>query len=424
MNRIVLATGGSLGDLHPYLAIGIGLRARGHEVTIATAEFYRDKVVAEGLEFAALRGALSPAMATPETTRQAFDRWSGTRFLLKERILPQVEKTYRDLLEVCRGSDLLVSHPTILPASLVAEKLGIKWISGVLSPMTILSAYDPPLLPPAPWLQSLRPLGPLPHRAVHGVLRAAAGKLMEPITRLRQSEGLRPRSGSGLHDDMFSPHGTLALFSPLLARPQKDWPKSTWATGFPLYYRAIEEGTRNAELQMFLALGRAPIVFTLGSAAVVDAGDFYEQSVAAVKKLGRRAILLVGTETEPYNKLRSDEIFVTPYARYTEVFPYAAAVVHQGGIGTTAQVMHAGAPSLVVPFGLDQPDNANRLLRLGTARVLPRYRYTAERASQALHSLLEEPGWREAAWRMGEMVRREDGVSAACDAIEQVCAGS
>ena len=58
--RIVLTTFGSLGDLHPFLALGLGLKARGHAVALATHEYYRSKIETAGLDFFPVRPNASP----------------------------------------------------------------------------------------------------------------------------------------------------------------------------------------------------------------------------------------------------------------------------------------------------------------------------------------------------------------------------
>jgi UDP:flavonoid glycosyltransferase YjiC (YdhE family) len=281
MANIVLATSGSFGDLHPYLAIGVALKTRGHTVTVATSVFYRKKVEDECLAFAPLRPDYVPMAGGSDVVRRAFAPYTGARFLIKELVLPYVEETYEDLLKACIGADLLLIHPTLFPAPLVAEKLRLKWMSVVLSPGVFVSAYDPPLLPPLPWMRSLRHLGPLPHKLLLRVMKRFTRRWMRPIERIREREGLRPPGRSAMHEDMFSPHGTLAWYSPLLGRHQKDWPSPSCVTGFPFYDRGDDTDTLNEELAQFLARGSAPIVFTLGSSAVVDAGDFFEESLNA-----------------------------------------------------------------------------------------------------------------------------------------------
>jgi rhamnosyltransferase subunit B len=173
------------------------------------------------------------------------------------------------------------------------------------------------------------------------------------------------------------------------------------------------------ELEDFLKVGEPPIVFTLGSAAVMDARDFFEQSAEAAKILDRRAVLLYGFFNDPPLGL-NENILGLQYAPYSRIFPRAACVVHQGGVGTTAQVLRAGVPHLIMPYAHDQPDNAARCRRLGVAKVIGRDSYTAEAASNAVRGILADPSYAERAKKIGEIVSSEGGTAAACDEIERV----
>jgi UDP:flavonoid glycosyltransferase YjiC (YdhE family) len=207
----------------------------------------------------------------------------------------------------------------------------------------------------------------------------------------------------------------LALFSPILAAPQSDWPACAHATGFPFFDHSQENPT---ELQKFLDAGEPPIVFTLGSAAVGTAGDFFQQSADAALRLGRRAVLLVGRDPRnwPIPTLPEGVIGV-PYAPHAAVFPYACVVVHQGGIGTTGEAMRAGRPMLVVPYSHDQPDHAARLARLGIARSVPRERYSSQIATREIQILLDDQGYADRAANIGSLVSRESGTATACDLL-------
>jgi UDP:flavonoid glycosyltransferase YjiC (YdhE family) len=168
----------------------------------------------------------------------------------------------------------------------------------------------------------------------------------------------------------------------------------------------------------FLHDGEPPIVFTLGSSAVGAAGSFYEESVRAAERIGRRAILLVGSDARnrPSRPLPSTMLAVE-YAPHAALFPRASAVVHHGGIGTTAAALHAGRPMLVVPHAHDQSDNAFRAGRLGVARVLPATRYRADRVSAHLQALLTVPAYRVRAGAVAERLAKEDGGKTAADTI-------
>jgi UDP:flavonoid glycosyltransferase YjiC (YdhE family) len=173
------------------------------------------------------------------------------------------------------------------------------------------------------------------------------------------------------------------------------------------------------ELSEFLDAGAPPVIFTLGSAAVMDARDFFEESAKAAQMLDRRAVLLYGEYNDPPKGL-GENIAGFPYAPFSLVFPRAAAIVHQGGVGTTAQVLRAGVPHLIMPYGHDQPDNAARCRRAGVAEVIGRDDYTAGRAAGLLKNLLSTPGYRTNAGEAKRIIDAEGGTKIASDAIEDI----
>jgi UDP:flavonoid glycosyltransferase YjiC (YdhE family) len=129
-------------------------------------------------------------------------------------------------------------------------------------------------------------------------------------------------------------------------------------------------------------------------------------------------VLLVGSDPRNIPPAVPQNVCVANYAPYSKLFPRASAIIHQGGVGTTAQALISGKPMLVMPYSHDQPDNARRVRRLRVARVIRRPRYTAETAARKIALLLESARMRRRAARIGEQLRRENGLSAACDALE------
>ena len=416
--KIVLHTYGSLGDLHPYIAIALELKARGHQAVIATAGFYRNKIEAAGLEFHPIRPDFPTDIEQQQELLRLFmDKQHGTEYIFRQALLPYLQETYEDMMSAVRGADLLVTHPISFAGSLVVEKTGIRWVSSVLSPMSLLSAYDPPVVATLPSWLNLRLLGLGVNKAFIRLAKNSFSSWGEPIRQLRAQLGLSPLANPML-EGMHSPDLVLALFSSVLASPQPDWPKQACVTGFTFYDRNGNTGL-SPELSSFLDAGDPPIVFTLGSSGVWVADDFYLESAKAALNLGCRAVLLVGNNNPSLPKeLQSQDIAVFDYAPYSELFSRAAAIVHQGGVGTTAQVLHSGRPMLVVPFSHDQPDNAARITRLGVGRTVDRDRYTASRAAKELNRLLREPRYQAKAAEVGTKVRAENGVKVACDAIE------
>src|ERR1700732_1422263 len=155
--RVVLATIGSLGDLHPALALAIELQRRGHWVTIASTEYYRERVEGLGLGFASLRPNWDPT--DRELIAQCEDLKSGPEVLVRKLVLPHLRETCDDLLAAVAGADLMIAGELLFAAPLVAEKLGLRWVSMILSPCSFLSAHDPSLLVNIPSAYRLRRAG-------------------------------------------------------------------------------------------------------------------------------------------------------------------------------------------------------------------------------------------------------------------------
>jgi UDP:flavonoid glycosyltransferase YjiC (YdhE family) len=414
VKHVLFATIGSLGDLHPCLALALALQRRGHRATIASTEFYRTKVEGLGIEFLPLRPDWNPN--DPKLISQFEDLRRGPELLIR-LVVSQLKGTYGDLLPAAAGVDLMIAGELVYAAPLVAEKLRLPWVSLTLSPASFLSAHDPSVTVNVPSLIHLRKLGWPVYRAALNVGRMATRHWWHPVRQLRREQGLR-RHCDPLFRDKFSPHLVLALFSRCLAQPQPDWPPHTVQPGFVYFDRRDSRDEPVAELTEFLASGDAPIVFTLGSTAVHNPGNFYEASAEAVRRLGRRAVMLVGPGAAP--RISSPDILTLAYAPYSHIFPHAAVNVHQGGSGTTGQALLAGRPMLFVPYGWDQPDNAARVERLGAGLHVPRSRYSATTATAALERLLSDPRYSARAAEVGARLRGEDGLTAACDAIESV----
>ncbi|MDF5713408.1 MAG: glycosyltransferase [Rhizonema sp. NSF051] len=415
--RIVITTFGSLGDLHPAIALGLGLKARGHHVSIAVNEFYRRKIEPEGLEFYPIppeRENRDPALI-----ERILDPKIGAQTVICELVLSFVRETYSNLMQATQDADLLISSDFVFAAPLLAEKTGIPWVSYLLSPSSFFSLYDPPRLSGFANLPQLPVLERALNRAVLQLARLSTARWLQPIRQLRQELGLPP-GNHPLFEDKYSPHLVLGIFSSVLGKPQPDWVSQAQITGFAFYDRLVPEQKLSAELADFLGSGSPPVVFTLGSAVVRRAGNSYTESLKAVKVLGCRAVFLVGVE-EFENELPPlpDGTIAVDYAPFSELFPRAAAIVHQGGVGTTAQALRAGVPMLIVPYAFDQPDNAARVVRLGIALQIPRESYRCDRAVTALHQLLSNPTYKTIAQSVKERVDAEDGVQSACDAIER-----
>jgi len=419
--RIVLSNIGTFGDINPLIALALEMKRRGHVPVMALPAVYRDKIVPLGLEFHPVRPDIDPKNTL--LVEMVYDVKKGTETGLRKFLFPSLRETYADLLDAAtqpERADLLLLGELNYAGPLVAEVTGIPWASYVLAPLSFFSAYDPPVLPMYPRLARADRSIPGMGRGIRRLARFVSRKWPEPIYQLRQELGL-PQGANPLFDAKHSPDLVLALFSQVLGTAQKDWPEPTLITGFCFYDADAGNARLPENLEKFVRAGDPPLVFTLGSAAVLAAGNFYEVSAQAAIELGKRAVLLVGGDER--NRPRTalpDSICVAEYAPYSALFPRARLVVHQGGVGTTAQCLHAGKPMLIMPYSHDQPDNARRMERLGVALSIRKPHYTPERVAQRIAQLLSDPSYTQQAELVAGTLAGENGPQAACDALEQL----
>lgn len=421
--RIVLSTFGSFGDVHPYIAIALELKARGHSPVMATSEVYREKMDALGLELHRVRPDIPSYDEPEELSRLAaelMEAKGGTEKVI-EILTPNLRDVYEDLETAVADADLLLTHPLPLVGPIVAQKRGLPWVSSVLAPISFFSAYDPPVLAQMPALYHLQRRSVALSRLLYRIASHKLEKLMEPVYRLRAELGL-PRGAQPLLAGQHSPTLVLALFSSVLAKPQPDWPPNTRVTGFAFYDRRdfFGETEMQQELRKFLDDGPPPIVFTLGSSAFWVAKDFYRDSIKAAQALGQRALLLIGHERNLPHEQLPEGVAAFEYAPFSQVLPRARAIVHQGGVGTTGQGLRSGRPVLIVPHAHDQFDNAARVVRLGCGRLIARPRYNARNATKELEALLGSQDYFTNAAEVSRQVQNENGAGAAADAIEEV----
>jgi len=260
--------------------------------------------------------------------------------------------------------------------------------------------------------------GGRPYALTLDFVRAAMRRWERPLHTLRAELGLSRSRRAILMDGQFSPRGTLALFDPALVAPQPDWPARTFVCGAALHDAPDpQDATAPADeaLERFLAEGPPPVVFALGSSAVWLARDYWKHAIAACQTLGIRGLLLTGV---PLEQSLPPSVAAFNYLPYSRVFPRAAAIVHQAGIGTLSFALRSGRPQLLAPAGYDQPDNAARAARLGVGRVLPfRRAHNAARLVRELRALLGDNAHARAAAETAGRLRSVDGAAAAAQRI-------
>jgi rhamnosyltransferase subunit B len=418
MARIVLTTFGSSGDINPYVALALGLRARGHEVVFAVEDSFRDLIERLDFPVAHLAGdAIAVMNAQSLDLLRDTNPFRSVHALVRNYIVPTARPRIEDLRAACAGADLLVASPFQVAASFAHDLTGIPLVTLTLTPVTIPSTQ----VNPAPQQLGLpKALDPLINRITWGVGLALMGAFFDPpVNRIRAEYGLPPlRHWMYTGKEHWSPRTALAV-SRAFFTPPPDLPESVSVTGF-LYWDAPADWQEPPELTAFFA-GDKPVVAVSTGSMSAELGpiftDFYQTSLTALQQVGARALIL-GAAPGSLPDLLPENTLPLPFAPFSAIYPRCAAIIHHGGIGTTAQGLRAGTPALIVPWGVDQFYAGAQVEAIGAGRWLQRKRYSVERATPLLADVLYRERYRTRARQIASQIAAEDGVRALCDLLE------
>ncbi len=401
--KICILTFGTRGDVQPYIALGAGLQASGHAVTLATLGEFKSSVLEYGLEFDHLRGDFLKAAQTPQG-KSALEGRGGALKLFRQYI-EMARETLEDEWASAQKAEALVYNSAALGGYHIAEKLGIPAVASFPTPL-----YSPTREFPSPFFPfaSLGPFNKLSHR-----LFAAMGPLMyrRPINDWRRDVlGLPPAKGEErLRGKAVT---RLYAYSQVVVPRPSDWDESSVVTGY-WFLDAPASWQPDPSLVEFLDAGPAPVYVGFGSMFMHGGTQKTELVLEALRLSGQRAILATG-----WGGLSAQNappgVYVLNAAPHDWLLPQVSAVVHHGGAGTTAAALRAGKPAVICPFVADQPFWGRRVAALGAGpSPLSQWKMTAEKLAAAIHTAVTDPLMRQNAAALGRMIRAENGVETA-----------
>ncbi len=421
--RVLLTSIGSSGDINPFIALGLELKSRGHEPVLLVNPYFKETIECAGLVFEPLGEYMSAADFARDMPA-AFGRVLGPLLIFRRLFVPFVTEAVETIRRaaILHRSELLVGHHISLGLPWVAQELSLPWATCVLSPATLLSLHDPSQMPIGADLQRM----PMWYRRfAHWSHRTTMRLLIEgPLRRQRRARGLPP-CGDIFWGEMLSGDAVLGLWSPLLRPPASDDPQRMTVCGFSWFDRQsqyAEHGRRlDSAIAKFIDEGEPPVIFTLGSVLSHVCAREFAAAAQACRILGCRGLLVTGrAESAPPRSSLPPGVMCVDYAPYGELLHRGAAIVHHGGVGTTAQGLRSGRPTVIMPFAHDQFDNAARAQRLGVSATMPLGNRSAKRLAKTIQAVLDDSQISRRAAEVGAAVAREDGVARAAEALERI----
>jgi vancomycin aglycone glucosyltransferase len=399
--RILVASHGTRGDVQPIVALGVALKARGHVVRlVAPANFvtwvrgYGLDIESDGID---VEAALRSSGTGLQTLSWQMGYLSHTTPLLFEPVARASE-----------GCELIVCAGIQFAAASVAQWRNVPYVHVLFCPCAAPSSATPP---PNIHTQTLP-------RWINRFLWQVGGPLADfalrgPINRGRATLGLEALDNP--ISQILKGRTILAADRDLGPLPD-DAPKCALSTDA---WVLDEPGKLDARIEAFLRQGPAPIYIGFGSMIAPRAPELVAQAVAAVRAVGRRAVIAGGWAALEAHIQEADDVLIVDNVPHSLIFPKVAAAVHHGGAGTTTAAARAGVPQVLLPHILDQYYWANRVEALGLGpRALPVERATTHVLSDRIGRAINDPLIRERVNKLAPLVAARNGATAAVEHLE------
>lgn len=402
---------GSLGDVQPYVALGVGFQRAGYQVRIATYEIFKELVTHSGLEFAPVKG--NPrAMLELDATRGLLNT-GGNMLSLAFKFRKFVEALLNEMLDssipACEGSDALFYGLMGIPAYHLADYWKIPCFPVYYLPVTRTGAFPSPGFPA--W-----PLGAIYNRISWVFGEQAYGFMLTSVTNAWRYKRLGlPKMDV---DEIYSrkiPY-IYGFSEHIIPRPA-DYPESHRIAGY-WFLDQTTGWTPPPDLVDFLRSGPKPIYVGFGSMNVGSAEKTTRIVLQAIEQSRQRAVLLRGWGGLHAEDL-PESIYMLDSIPHEWLFPQMSAIVHHGGAGTTGAAFRAGIPQVVVPHFADQPFWASHVEKLGVSpKAVFMNKLSAGDLADAIKLTVTDAGMHIRAAALGEKIRAEDGVSRAVEIVD------
>jgi len=367
--KYVVATLGSLGDLHPFLAVARALRERGEDVLFLSQEPHRNEVEAQGVSFEAIATAHDHQRTTQHPALWHPIRGFGV--LWRHLAMPAINPTVAILERLCHenpGRLRVFASPLVVGARLAADVLPFRLTTGHTAPAALRSVENPMFI----GARSV-PLW-VPPGVRRCLWRALDRHKLEPmaaprINAWRTAHGLAPLAAPVFERWIHSQHDVIAMFPQEFGPMPADWPVPVQFAGFPLY-EAGDPTDDDPELDDFCRGGDGAQALILLYPGSCPAGTTTEIHRAAhnLALRGHRCLLLDSTSTGARHTVSMQaRLLIRRRVRLPDVLPHTHVFVHHGGIGAVAQALAFGVTQVIRPSAYDQFDNDWRVKAMTNA---------------------------------------------------------
>lgn len=427
--RFVIAFQPGSGHWSRMGAIASVLRQRGHEITLATSESFRDRVEGFHDQFLPIGPVWNEdnlALDTSDEQPAVIDKLRSQSSRIASYFFAAAREVAADLERALSSDpkpDLVVSDYTLLAAAPTAQALGIRWatVFGLSVPFAVEGW--PPFGSHLPYTRSAIT------RQRYGVIEREIivenHRLYEPIRDLWWKAGVRVL-------DPWQAYARLGSVGIVASIPDCDFPQPKGFPGHiryvgPLIYSMDPSDSLDHEASDFVRdRDGSPLVH-------ISLGMTFSSAKSVLRVLvdalgGERLRLLVSCGHVDPISMRQDvrpqraRILYRRTVPHLEVISKSSVLVCHGGANTLMKALHCGVPTLVVPLGAEQRSNGARFAHARIGRMILPSELTSNTIRDTVRALLDPTkGFARRALTLAEKARRSEGAQLAGSLLEQVC---
>lgn len=412
--RVLLTSHGSTGDIFPVIRLGRALVQAGHEVRFATVSFFRDEVERAGLEFVYLppdwdQTGFAEAMRDLTKANNAIELIG----IIYNESLPFIDEIFEVLKRELDWADVFVSSYLFASLCVLAKTMGVPSAVTTFAHNAVPSSSYPPegcprlLVCPA-WIRRRwnRMLWKIANRLFSWKINQIVGEATE-------------RNGIGRTENfLLEPADrVIVTVSPQLFSPRNLWSERFVFTGY-LRWQAAEDPALDSELKEFCGDEKVPIL-TFGSVTFDEARKVMTRFMRNWPE-GKKILIQSGWAGLTIERPRP-EMKCVGEVSHDQLFKFGSMVIHHGGAGTTASVLHAGIPSIIIPHIGDQWFFASEVKRLGVGLEVKRAKWP-EDLPKAVGTIERSQRIAKRAAKIAEQLAREDGPEGAVAVLEKLVA--
>lgn len=405
--KITILTLGTRGDVQPFAALGQALAIKGHEVTLSSARNFKALVEEHQLKFHPIEADYEEIINSEEGKKILNGNVFAINRNFKNLIYPLIEGALNEFYRLAQASDLIIYRSKTL-ADVFIDKVNCKAIKAAVIP-----AMEETIAFANPSMSGFK-LPDFLNRWTYKINNLRYPVLSRPIKNFHLQNGLKHKSTTEI--SMPSIYGISSHF---LERPS-DWPENHHLTGFWFSdnYQPLDEETID-----FLKKGKPPILLTFGSMPAKT--DVSALILRAEKELHQRFIIVSGWGNWKTAELKGNKnIHMVTSAPYKLLLPKVKAMVHHGGIGTTAECLRAGKPMFICPvlYPLgDQSFWGELAYKKGVAvESVPLSKLTPDIFIKRLKQLIGDKQLYKNSQQMAFKINAENGLEKAVSVIEEI----